>query len=82
MIPASRTIELYWSIDPDHEEGGSCLQHRRLLHVGDLAHSGRYSKGTLASLLAEVQSGSPHTSAPRIDSQPFLTHPHDTSPTL
>ena len=24
--------------DPGHEEGGSCIQHRRLLHVGDLAH--------------------------------------------
>lgn len=75
--------QLSWTgvFDPGHEEGGSCLQHRRLLHVGDLAHSGRYSKGTLARLWAEVQSGSLHTSAPRINSQPFLTHRHVISPT-
>ena len=74
--------------DPGHEEESSSLQHRRLLNVGGSRRlSWRQNEEGLVRLRAEVQTGTPHTSDPRVDSQNLphpspwsLTHPHAPPP--
>ena len=45
MFPASGQLSWTEVHDPGHEEGGSCLQYRRLLHVGDLATEWETERG-------------------------------------